>query len=344
MTESPHLSCVNTLNIFDLFSGPGEDAEGNPGSPMIIVEELKQYCATRGELKANKPIRMYFNDKESNRIELLGSRLSSILCKRNCCKAVFSSKPFSERFEECLPIMHDSHSANLVIMDQFGISDVTPEVVQRLAKCSRTDILFFIPSSHIHRFRNHPAFSRKIDLNRYNPEYNTIHRYICEHYREKLAGDDYYLAPFSIKSGSSIHGLVFGSGNLYGLQKFLTVCWKVDPKTGEANYSIDRDPSWSGEDCLFPEMNIIRKIDRFEHELKAFIFEKSPDNIDMYRFILIKGFTPAKANELLRKLHDENWLTVISLNQRRKVRKGAFYLRHDEKFAIIRFKKSTGES
>lgn len=339
MTDSPNLNHLESVNIFDFFSGPGCDVEGNAGTPFIIIDEIRNYCKSRGLLKSNKLIKMYFNDLDVEKIETLQKGLPKVTCPKDCCQCRVSSKPFNKFFDECLPLMRDSRSANLVIMDQFGISDVTPDVVRKLADCTYTDVLFFIPSSHIHRFQKHPAFSSKIDLNGKDADYLTIHRVVCDYYREKLNRKKYFLAPFSIKDGKNIHGIIFGSSGLYGLEKFLNVCWSIDPTTGEANYSVDRDPAWDGDMFLFPEMNEFKKINSFECELQDFIDKTSPDNLELYQFVLTKGFTPPKASESLRKFQDANWLKVEPLIEGKRLRKGTFYLNHLEKVARIRFKK-----
>jgi len=342
MTDSPKLIHLAQINIFDFFSGPGVDGSGNPGSPLIIIDEIKKYCKSRGVLKSNKKIQMYFNDFNKEKIKTLRIEVPKVSCNQNCCKVEVTSKPFDVIFEEYLPLMRNGKSANLVIMDQFGISDVTPEVIQRLADCASTDVLFFIPSSHIHRFQKHPAFANKIDLGAHNLDHFTIHRHVCDYFREKISDRKYYLAPFSIKDGRKIHGIIFGSGKLYGLEKFLNVCWAIDSTTGEANYPVDKDPAWSGEEFLFEEMNTIRKIDLFKYDLKAFIEKEEPDNLQMYQFILTKGFTPKKAAESLTQLQHDNWLKVDSLIGGEKARKGTFYLNHTEKTARIRFMKGPG--
>lgn len=341
MTDSSLSPRINAINIFDFFSGPGEDTAGAPGSPVIIVEEIKNYCEAFAK-ETPKPIHMYFNDIDMKKITRLRSKLNAIQCKKGCCQSELFSLPFAEVFEQLYPRIHQSGSANLVIMDQCGVSDVTPEVVRRLADCACTDVLFFIPSSYIHRFREHPAIASKIDMSDRNTEYNTIHRLVCDYFREQLSGMNYYLAPFSIKSGSSVHGIVFGSGNLYGLEKFLNVCWRVDPRLGEANYNIDRDPSWEGQQFIFAEDNIFRKIDLFERELKEFIKCQKPDNLRMYEFVLQKGFTPSRAGETLKKLQDERWLDVLEIQQNTKARRHAFYLNHKERQPRIRFEKAIG--
>ena len=60
------------VNIYDFFAGPGYDTDGNRGSPVIITEEIKQYCQTNPALKASDvAVRMVFNDLDSLNIDQL---------------------------------------------------------------------------------------------------------------------------------------------------------------------------------------------------------------------------------------------------------------------------------
>ena len=337
MTDSPNMGGITSVNIFDFFAGPGGDTASNPGSPLIIQQEIRKYCETHSSMKNSKPITMYFNDKESSKIESLRLRINGIQCGLGCCHPEFRTKLFSEAFEELFPVIASPGSANLVIMDQFGITDVTPEVIQRLASCSCTDILFFFPSSFMHRFREHSAFSSKLDLRGKELDYHTIHRDICECFRELMGSRKYYLAPFSIKKNSSIHGVIFGTGSLYGLEKFLNVCWKLDPETGEANYNIEGDPFRGQTNLLFPELKTYRKMDQFQADLLGEIREHQPDNLSMYPFCLKKGFPPCKANEALKTLQESGQIITIPIGDQ-KLRKGTFYLGHKERVSKIRFR------
>lgn len=341
MTESLKTKHVTSVNIFDLFAGPGGDISGENGSPQIIVNEIKAYCESQGSLKSDKPIRMYFNDIDHGKIKKLQSQLSAIACGRDCCKPVYLSQPFSEVLEILHPIIAAPGSANLVILDQFGISDVTPEVVQRLAVCSQTDVLFFFPSSFVKRFQKHPAFISKYDLRGKDIDYKTVHRAICEHFREKMGNTKYHLAPFSIQKNKNIYGVIFGSANLHGLEKFLNVCWKIDAETGEANFNMEGDLFWGKTPTLFDEVKTFRKIDQFEADLMQFIETSNPDNLMMYAFCLEKGFSPHKAKESLDRLQEVGRMITISQDGG-KGRKGAFYLNYSEKASRIRFQKGEG--
>ncbi len=343
MTESPSLKNVTAVNIFDFFAGPGGDSFGNDGSPIIILKELKAYCESRAGLKAQRPITLYFNDIDEDKITQLQKTVSETACQRGCCEIIFSVQDFSEALEHYFPLIKNLHHANLIILDQFGIKDVTPEIVELLSKCNRTDIIFFIPSSYIKRFQNHPAFKSKFDLADKNLDYNTIHRHICDYFKEKLNNQKYHLAPFSIKTGKSIHGLIFGSGNLYGLEKFLKVCWDLDPQTGQANYNIDNDFARDGQLCLF-NMNTFRKVDQFEQDLKEYIQRETPDNLQIYSYILEKGFPPTEAKKIFDKMLADDWLKIIPGPSEKKTIKGAYYLNHNETTARIRFAKKGGSS
>lgn len=315
--------------IYDFFAGPGMDAAGNPGSSMIIVEELKGFCEHYAGSNPNVSARIVLNDIEEKHIEELKKNVRKVSCGQPCCKFEYSVTPFSEAMEKHFPQMQSAGSAKLVFMDQFGIKEITPEVVRKLAQCSKTDILFFISSSIINRFIETPEIGSKYDISSEalkDKEYTVIHRYLCDYFREKLGGLSYYLAPFSIRKGGNIYGIIFGSGHILGLEKFLDVCWALDKVTGEANYNIDRDLSWGGQKSLFKELNTIRKIDLFERDLLTFITKNEPDNIALNEFCLLKGFSPTKSNEVLRKMQSDETITVWDVMKDKPARKNSFYL------------------
>lgn len=84
------------ITIYDFFAGRGRDGAGNPGSPLIIVEEMKGFCEHYADSYPNITARMVFNDIEENHIEDLGNNVREIACDKTCCKFEFSAKSFSE--------------------------------------------------------------------------------------------------------------------------------------------------------------------------------------------------------------------------------------------------------
>lgn len=56
---------VEQIFIYDMFAGSGTDPEGNPGSPIILLDEAHQYCQALAKNK--RPVIFGFNDKEKEK-------------------------------------------------------------------------------------------------------------------------------------------------------------------------------------------------------------------------------------------------------------------------------------
>src|SRR5690606_13350691 len=87
---------------------------------------------------------------------------------------------------------------------------------------------------------------------------------------------EYYLAPFSLKKRSSVHGLIFGSNHLLGIEKFMRIAWQLDPNCGEANFDIDEDgfpDSHAAIGDLFASQMVAKKVEVFQRELERLLLE-----------------------------------------------------------------------
>ena len=82
-------------------------------------------------------------------------------------------------------------------------------------------------------------------------------------------GAEYYLAPFSIKKGANIYGVIFGSGYPLGMDRFLQVAWAKDAISGEPNFDIHRDSIVPGQPKFDLEEFKPTKVLAFERELEA---------------------------------------------------------------------------
>ncbi|HDZ68931.1 MAG TPA: three-Cys-motif partner protein TcmP [Phycisphaerales bacterium] len=317
----------STINIFDFFAGPGRDIDDKSGSPLIVIDEVKDYLSDPSRPHAQDvKINLYFNDDVKAKYHNLKKALEEHVDPAYVNVEV-DNKDFTDAFQEKFKVMAASNTANLVILDQSGVKHITKDVFKRLSSCRATDILFFISSAIIKRFAGDdcigqyfPGISKKqID----SLDKGHIHRFICNEYYRKLvpSNKSYYLAPFSIKKGSNIYGLIFGSANLQGLEKFLKVCWNKDSISGDANYDIDDDIIRNGK-TLFPEYNISQKKDDFREKLFAFLYNQHRSNNDLYKFTLEYGCLPKHTKEILRTLQKEQRLQTCPSD----IKKGTFYL------------------
>jgi len=326
-------AAVTHVNVFDFFAGPGADTSGEPGSPLIIASEVKAYLDdTTRPHASGQMVRLVFNDKIQRKCALLKGHLAGHTGDPRFIVEVWNLD-FAEAYARALPLIRDKESANLIIMDQFGFRHVTPEVLRELTACPRTDIIFFVSSSHIRRFISADEIRRHVSMpaEQLRRVSNTeIHRFLCREYYQRMLppGLDYNLVPFSIRKGANIYGLVFGTGSLLGLEKFLRVCWSKDKVSGDANFNIDHDllRDQPGQLALFDEDRVPKKQHRFEHDLREFLRSaKDATNCDTYRYTLKDGFLPRHAGDILKQWQAAGELDVRRLDGQ-PARRGAFYL------------------
>jgi three-Cys-motif partner protein len=295
------------IRIFDLFCGPGQDSNGQKGSPILILEALQRLDAMIKQV--GYQVDVYFNDADADKITELRETLTSAGLMAGPYKPHFSNKDFIQAFKELRPQMLDS--ANLLLLDQNGVRFFTAGIFHQIRTLPITDTLVFMSASYVLRFKDEPEINRYLEAEKIfvgkAPAYHQVHRAIVDYYRSLVpAPAQYLLAPFSIRSGSNIHGLIFGSQNLKGLQKFLETAWSLDPLRGEADYDIDREDILEAEPSLFPGMDKPKKTKLFEQHLeKELLAGRLPDTGALYDFVLQQGFLIKHAMPVMRRLLKE---------------------------------------
>jgi three-Cys-motif partner protein len=293
------------VNIFDFFAGPGCDVNGEKGSPLITLEAVAPYFDSIVEKGLN--VHLYFNELAKWKLEELKVTVSELALEEKPVHIRFSDYEFQKAFSLYYPLMRKDNSANFLFLDQSGVKQITDEVFSSMIDLPTTDFLFFISSSTTHRFCEHPRIKKHIRIPKTkvsNTEYVHIHRIVIDYYRSLVPSHkEYHLAPFTIKKGSNVYGLIFGTGNLLGMDKFLRTCWKIDPQRGEANFDIDEDGIDQDQPSLFADMNKPKKVKVFEQRLAEHILmRKLQTNRDIYCFTLCEGFLPLHARNVISNL------------------------------------------
>jgi three-Cys-motif partner protein len=290
------------VHIFDLFCGPGTDSNGVYGSPLRILDQLRRYQRKGMAGWSKVRIIVHLSDSQQGKVDELLSILSDPAW--NVPGVVVEAK--TVEFKEALiihrSVLENPRAAKLVIIDQFGVDEVTDPVFRYLISLSTTDFIFFLSSSTLHRFRDHPSIKMKIE----KPEDSyDVHRAAFAYFK-KLAPKDVFLGRFSIRKRSNIYGLIFGSRHPLGIHKFLQVAWGNDEIAGEANFDIERENVATGE-LLLP-MNELRptKIRVFEEELEATL--RSGDlrsEADVVRYCIEAGMTCQHSTAVIQKLKSD---------------------------------------
>jgi three-Cys-motif partner protein len=149
----------NEIHIFDFFAGPGTDARGTLGSPLRL---LKQIDATRGRpgWRYTK-VHCHFYDWQFLKIAELRSQIEERVVQPDILLDIDVAE-FSEAFDRNRHILSNPFAAKLLFIDQYGVDSVTPQVFRTLVEAPTCDFLFFISSSTLNRFRDHPAIKQKL--------------------------------------------------------------------------------------------------------------------------------------------------------------------------------------
>lgn len=219
---------------------------------------------------------------------------------------------FEQSFAESANLLANPNAAKLAFIDQCGVDEVTTDVFHTLVNSPTCDFLFFLSSSTLYRFRDHPAIKQKITR---PDDYFHVHRAALDYYRSLIpAGRRYFLAPFSIKKGSNIYGLIFGSAHPLGMDKFLQVAWENDRISGEADFDIGRDNIRKNELVLALDEMRPSKIAGFEAELEHLLRNgRLTNELEVMHVCFDHGVKRQHAERILTKLKHEG---VIELEFR----------------------------
>jgi len=300
-----------TINIFDFFAGPGRDVDGQDGSPVIALREIEPY---HEEIRSKGlSVNLFLNEYQKKKTASLEAVVKEYSDSDLPVAVDVLAEDFGEVFWKTHAKMKMPNTANFIFLDQTGVKHITPDVFTAITTLKQTDFLFFISSSTINRFCENEDIRQYVNISSADIEhlpYEHIHRRVCEYYRNLLpAGREYYLAPFSIKKGANIYGLIFGSGHVLGIDKFLHACWRQDPERGEANYDIDDDKLTPDQPSLFDEMDRPKKLNSFAARLSnAILSGEVRSNKDIYRFSLLNGCLPSHGKDVVSGLIKEGKL------------------------------------
>lgn len=307
---SPVAPKFDRVEIFDFFCGPGKDAAGVLGSPLRILNQLRNYHqkGMAGWSKVSITVHLYDQDRE--KVEKLKSILEtedwSIPGVTIDCRPM----AFKDALLAHQRVLMDRGAAKLLIIDQYGVDEVTDGVFKQLISFPTSDFIIFLSSSTLYRFRDHPAIKQKIE--KPDDSYD-VHRAAVDYYHKLIPpGTEFFLGRFSIRKRSNIYGLIFGSRHPLGIHKFLQVAWANDEIAGEANFDIERENIRPGEGLLNLDVMRPNKLREFEEELSAAISAGLiKTETDVLRFCIEAGMTSRHSAPVLKELKQNG---VISLD------------------------------
>ena len=300
---------IRNIQIFDLFCGPGSDSLGTPGTPLRIINVINEF--KEDILKKNTNITAYFNDKATGKVQELKSKLAQE-CP-DCLEIKPSTEDFSTAFSRLKPLMERANTASLLLLDPTGLP-MDPELFKQIINLRLTDFLLFNPSEFIHRFKSRPGFANKWpgleDFETGGPKETT--KAFCNYLEENFipAQMEYHLAHFDFrKQKGNIYGVIFGSANWRGLEKFLEPCWKLAPHNGEASFALPGDFEIPDDHPVLPGLDKSGKLKQFEKSFRDQVLNgRIKDTKGAYYAALRAACLPRHAKKVLSDLCREGAL------------------------------------
>ncbi len=160
---------IPTICIFDFFAGTGYDKNGIAGSPIRILEKIKEQIGHIFQKKVK--IKVYLNEfepnkKQQNKFELLKKACAEYLETHKDVNRAIKIEYLNKDFEKLFPevIAEIRQFPALVYLDQNGIKFLSDKYLLELEKTRQTDFLYFLSASYFWRFGDSKEFKDHLNI------------------------------------------------------------------------------------------------------------------------------------------------------------------------------------
>ncbi|MBL7811044.1 MAG: three-Cys-motif partner protein TcmP [Bacteroidetes bacterium] len=328
-----HSPFISEVEVYDLFCGEGIYENGKTGSPVIILNLIRDiYLKYSSNFQGDINFKCVFNDFNKDKI----AKLQKYISENNISLDGFGSFTCKnvDYNEIKIPLLDSKTPGNrrrFIFIDPYGYKDIKITDIERMLSDGFTEVLLFLPTQFMYRFEKEATpDSLQIFLNDAmqdielkssksgidfinNLQQGFSNRLITKHV------DSFIIT----REGNQYFAMFFFANHLYGLEKFLEAKWDIDEEQGRG-----WSPKSAGQIDLFNPVDSSPVLDKFEENLKVFLREKRT-NIEVHRFTILNRHLVKHTNIILKDLQDRNKLKV-TLNDGKDARKGSFYIRWDD--------------
>jgi three-Cys-motif partner protein len=231
------------LLLVDGFAGPGRYEGGERGSPLIVLDALTSHSAfsrfTRLEFE------VLLIEQAGARYEHLNHEVSALSLPANVRVRV-EHGDFEKVFGSTVDRLTGAGRTRVptfAFIDPFGYSSASMSLTGRLLDIPRSEALFFLPLSYIHRFVGRDgqegALNALFDCDEWRraiPMAGHDRRdFLANLFEERLRmqGQVNFTTSFQLRTADwNDYRLFFASGHEKGLELMKQAMWKVDPVEG----------------------------------------------------------------------------------------------------------------
>lgn len=260
LTQSKHFG---DIHLYDLFCGEGIYEGEGKGSPIVILETIKNiFYANKSNGNSDK-FNCMFNDIEKWKIE----KLQKEIIDRKLHYSEIGSLRFSQKdYRELVPSIAQeinglTKQKAFVFIDPYGYKDIKVADIKSLLKSNRSEVLLFLPTQFMFRFEEKGTpeclleFINELMPAEQFPVSETGVDFIenlTEAFRNTM-GKGYFVDSFIItRDKNQFFCLFFFTSHIYGFDRMLDAKWKIDEEEGRG---------WNSqtENSLFSEVVKVQK-------------------------------------------------------------------------------------
>lgn len=334
---------IHHIRIYDVFCGMGIYEDGGKGSPVVAYDTIKDIYEAHN-ITNKTEIELVVNDKSEARIAKVKEYIDSN--KHSYCTV----RPYNYEIGHLLDIIipeinnTSSNTRNLVFIDPYGYKEIKKELLLDLMKNGYTEVILFLPISHMQRFTN-AAIKDENSITQYEPLRDFVYSFFpdTDHpirqntvkaidyinyvanalkFNNKFFATSYFIE----RDKANIFALFFISSNIFGFEKILETKWKLDEEHGGGFRLPAKDLTLN----MFADEFALETKNENARRLRGVLEEalKSPKtNNEIYELVVRNEFLPKHANEVLKDLQNTNpKFKVLDISTGKEARKKSFYL------------------
>jgi three-Cys-motif partner protein len=239
--------------IIDGFAGPGIYTGGEEGSPIIALRALMDHRHMAKHLGAGLEVRFHFVEQDPARVVILEEQIEKFKAITPLPDGVHvhiaegEFAPYLDRILNWMESNQKRIAPTFAFIDPFGFSGVPMQLMARLAKNSRCEVLISFMFESLNRFAGRqPLIEAHLDelygttaWRAIAADTNSEHRRrrLVDLYRQQLitAGFPLVTSFEMLDDGNRTeYFLYFGTTSRTGLSAMKQAMWKADPATGSA--------------------------------------------------------------------------------------------------------------
>lgn len=320
---------INKIYLFDLFAGEGIYEKRKKGSPLVILETIKNhYYANSGDCPN---IHVHINEPGESqiepgilKIERIKREAENIYNPANVTRE-YTQLEYESIIEDVLDKVKALSSSEraLLFVDPWGYSQVKFEEILSIKDSNKVELILFLPINFMYRFAQKSLSTDDFPA---GEKLEAFLKSIFQHEKPNLTDQESfitsikkalrdhsvseYVDTFVIeRSKGKLFSLFFFTDHPLGAQKMLETKWNLDEQRGRG-FRIDMAANQSSlfkgiEGSNYPRLLL--------HFIKK---NEGVTNSDIYEFGLRNGFLPKHSNEVLKKLKKEDVIIVISKDEK----------------------------